>query len=71
MPTWTELVDEAAPLGQYAWRYRYPGEVELLGLDEVKDAFHVSSRVLLAVRERLDSDEDSVKSRHIDAEQSQ
>jgi hypothetical protein len=42
--------------------------VEYLGLDEVKDAFDVSSRVLLAVRERLDSDDDFVKSRPFDAE---
>lgn len=63
-----ELVDEAAPLGEYAWRYRYPGEVEYLGLDEVKDALDVSNRVLLAVRERLDSDDDFVKSRLVDAE---
>jgi hypothetical protein len=64
----TELVDEAAPLGEYAWRYRYPGEVEYLGLDEVKDALDVSSRVLVAVTERLDSDDDFVKSRPFDAE---
>ncbi len=63
-----DLVDEVAPLGEYAWRYRYPGEAEYLGLDEVKDALDVSSRVLLAVKERLDSDDDFAKSRLVDAE---
>lgn len=67
-PGLTELMDAAAPLGEYAWRYRYPGEVEHLRPDEVTEALDVSSRVLLAVTERLDSDDDFVKSRPFDAE---
>jgi HEPN domain-containing protein len=31
--TLTELVDEAVPLSEYAWRYRYPGDVEYLELE--------------------------------------
>jgi HEPN domain-containing protein len=67
-PGLTELVDAAAPLGEYAWRYRYPGEVEHLGPDEVTEALDVSNRVLLAVKARLDSDDDFQESRLVDSE---
>jgi HEPN domain-containing protein len=53
--TLAAVVDEVVPLSEYAWRYRYPGEVELLGEDDVEGALVAAARAVSAVKVRLGS----------------
>lgn len=52
-PSLGAIVDEAAPLTEYAWRFRYPGEVEQPGRDEVEAALATARRVYEAVLGQL------------------
>lgn len=54
-PSLEALVDEAVPLTEYAWRFRYPGEVEGPGREEVEAALATARRVYEAVSEQLPS----------------
>mgnify|MGYP001596119713 CR=1 FL=1 len=47
------LIDRAAPLTEYAWKYRYPGEPDEPTPDEAKDALAVARNVYDAIRSRL------------------
>jgi HEPN domain-containing protein len=47
------IVDEVVPLSEYAWRYRYPGEVELLGKGDVEIALSAAAHAVSAVKGRL------------------
>ena len=49
-PTLREIVDRAVPLTEYAWRFRYPGEVFEPDRREVEDALEVAHRVVGEVR---------------------
>ncbi|MGH2763770.1 MAG: HEPN domain-containing protein [Thermoleophilaceae bacterium] len=49
------VVDPVLDLTPFAWRFRYPGEPSLPGVDEVKDALGRARAVHDAVRERLPS----------------
>jgi HEPN domain-containing protein len=49
-PSLEALLRESAPLTEYAWRFRYPGEVFEPGREEVEDAHRLASQVV----ERID-----------------
>ena len=55
-PALRPLVDEAAPLSEYAWRFRYPGPVDAPTADEIGQAMSVASRVVAEIRARLPAD---------------
>jgi HEPN domain-containing protein len=48
-PSLEALLRESAPLTEYAWRFRYPGEVFEPDRQEVEDAIDVAHRVVEAV----------------------
>jgi HEPN domain-containing protein len=52
-PTLKDIVDEAVPLTEYAWKFRYPGEQEEPSEDEAKEALLVSFKVYEAVTARM------------------
>ena len=47
------LVDEAAPLTEYAWKYRYPGEPDQPTRVEAEEALRLASSVCEAIVARL------------------
>ena len=47
------LIDQAVPLTEYAWRFRYPGEPVSPTQREAEDALQVAKSVYGAVVERL------------------
>lgn len=47
------LLREAAPLTEYAWNFRYPGDPEEPELDEVHHEIMMTNRVFQAITERL------------------
>lgn len=44
-PTLTEIVDLAAPLTEYAWRFRYPGDPEGIDSEEAGEALKAARMV--------------------------
>ena len=52
-PSLRDLVDRAAPLTEYAWRFRYPGEAHDPTRDEAEAALAVARDVFQAVLARL------------------
>lgn len=54
-PSLGAVVDEAVPLTEYAWKFRYPGEVEEPTRDEVEAALAVARRVYAVILARLPS----------------
>ena len=51
--TLEDLLRKAAPLTEYAWRYRYPGDVDEPTEDEVDEALTLARDVWQAVTARL------------------
>ncbi len=51
-PTFKGLVDEASPLTEYAWAFRYPGQLPTLPLAEAREALKSSRTVFQAVIDR-------------------
>jgi HEPN domain-containing protein len=49
----TNLVDEAVPLTEYAWAFRYPGAPPVPDVAEAEAAYELATRVIRAVVERL------------------
>jgi len=47
------LVDQAVPLSEYAWKFRYPGEEELPTQDETEEALVVTKAVIDTISARL------------------
>jgi len=47
------VVDDAVPLTEYAWRFRYPGEIDALTEDEANRALAHAQAVYDAVLGRL------------------
>lgn len=43
----------AAPLTEYAWKFRYPGEHSMPTPEETEAALKLASRVVKAISERL------------------
>jgi len=52
-PGLREFVDAAAPLTEYAWKFRYPGESGDPTHDEVERAMRVARNLVNAVKARL------------------
>ena len=52
-PTLEPLLRRAAPLTEYAWKYRYPGEVPEPTQAEAEDALALTQEVIDAVLVRL------------------
>jgi len=52
-PTLKDLVDRAAPLTEYATKFRYPGVGEPPALDEARAALTVAREVFDAIADRL------------------
>jgi HEPN domain-containing protein len=52
-PTLEALLRRAAPLTEYAWKFRYPGRPEEPTPEEVQEALSTGSQVYEAVLERL------------------
>jgi HEPN domain-containing protein len=48
-----DLVDGAAPLTEYAWKFRYPGDASEPSREEAERAVAVARRLVQAIRERL------------------
>ena len=47
------LVDQAVPLSEYAWKFRYPGEEELPTVVETDEALAIAHAVIDAISARL------------------
>ncbi len=52
-PTLKELVNRATPLTEYAWKFRYPGELEEPTEEEANEALQTGRTVYDAVLSRL------------------
>lgn len=52
-PVLLPLVDEAAPLTEYAWKFRYPGEQVPPARQETEEAVRIARSVFAAVLEQL------------------
>lgn len=50
------LVDRAAPLTEYAWKFRYPGEAQGPTRDEAEHALAVAREAFEAILVRLPED---------------
>lgn len=50
------LLRQAAPLTEYAWRFRYPGDPEEATAEEAETALATAREVFVSVLERLPSD---------------
>jgi HEPN domain-containing protein len=48
-----ELIDEAVPLSEYAWKFRYPGDAAEPTREEAERAIAVARRVVGAVEARM------------------
>jgi HEPN domain-containing protein len=44
-PAFEEVVDEAAPLTEYAWKFRYPGGVEEPTKEEAEEALKIAHKI--------------------------
>jgi len=47
------IVRKAAPLTQYAWQFRYPGEPEEPGIEEADEALSLAKKVYKRIRKFL------------------
>jgi hypothetical protein len=52
-PSLETLLRDAAPLTEYAWRFRYPSDPEEPSVDEARNALDTARRVVEALLERL------------------
>ena len=52
-PTLEPALRKAAPLSEYAWRYRYPGDPSQPTSDEVEEALAVAREVVLTLTAQL------------------
>lgn len=55
-PSLEALLRKAAPLTEYAWKFRYPGDPEEATAEEASDALATSHEVFGAVLRRLPSE---------------
>ena len=51
--TLKDLVDQAVPLTEYAWKFRYPGDIEEPSSQEVQEALQIAREVHRAILARL------------------
>ena len=50
------LLRRAAPLTEYAWRFRYPGDLDEPPVEEAREALTIATEVLEALLTRLPSE---------------
>ena len=55
-PSLRELVDRAVPLTEYAWKFRYPGEIDEPTRQEAQDALAIARDFYEAILARLPLD---------------
>ncbi len=55
-PSLLDMIDEAVPLTEFAWRYRYPGEPTSPTLDECESAEATARKLLDAILKRIPHD---------------
>ena len=55
-PTLKGLIDRAAPLTEYAWKFRYPGDLEEPAKDEAREALETGRSLYDAVLKHLPGD---------------
>ncbi len=55
-PALENLLRQAAPLTEYAWRFRYPGDPEEPTYDEAQSALAIARAVSQEILERLPAD---------------
>jgi HEPN domain-containing protein len=55
-PSLREVIDQAVPLSEYAWKFRYPGEPFQPEADEVAEALATARAVFEATVSRLPVD---------------
>jgi hypothetical protein len=48
-----EIVDRAAPLTEYAWKFRYPGEVTAVSAKEANAAVALAAEILRVILARV------------------
>lgn len=51
--TLADLVEEAVPLSEYAWAYRYPGDAESPELEESEAALSTAQKIYNAILNRV------------------
>jgi HEPN domain-containing protein len=54
--TLKSLIDKGAPLTQYAWEFRYPGDIEEPTQEEAEEAFQVAKEIYQEILNRLPKD---------------
>ena len=54
--TLRELIDQAAPLTEYAWKFRYPGDPESVDENEAAEALAIARKVYGGVEARVPQD---------------
>ena len=52
-PAMKGLLDQAVPLTEYAWKFRYPGELEIPTKEEVQEALRIGREVYSDVLARV------------------
>jgi HEPN domain-containing protein len=52
-PTIKDLIDQAVPLTEYAWKFRYPAEIEEPTLEEADSALAISQKVYSEVLAKI------------------
>ena len=52
-PALRQIIDRAVPLTEYAWKFRYPGEMEEPSRSEAEDALETARELYSAVVSRL------------------
>jgi len=57
-PTLEPLLRRAAPLTEYAWKFRYPGEPEEVSRDEAEEAIALAREVCEGILLRLPAEND-------------
>ena len=48
-----QVIDDAVPLSEYAWAYRYPGPTNVATRDEANEAFTTAQNVYAVIASRL------------------
>jgi len=51
-----QLIDQGVPLTQYAWEFRYPGDIEEPTKKDSEEAFQIAKSIYQAIIERLPKD---------------
>jgi len=52
-PELDDLMRRAAPLSEYAWKFRYPGELDQPSPEEAREAYVLAREVHVAIASRL------------------